>query len=326
MSFNEPVGLVGRGARFQSLLALLQRTNTPMKIWRPDVVPTDTYEDSEEHVPEGVEQVEAYDLREVPLIFLSVPMAHVRSVARTLGDQLSGRHAIVHLCRNFEHATLKTVSQVLEEETPTRRFGFLTGPMRPEDVTVGLPAAGVCATHFPEVQDTVEDTLVGPGFRLYRSSDLVGAEIAAAYSRVIALGAGVASQMGVGGSLMSTLHARGLAEMGRFVVYRGGYERTTFGMAGSANLHADTSYEGSIDFQIGAEALKRNEIDADQIAEQWGSRGRDLLSLVSALGRELEFAGLDLHILTTCQKMIAGEFKPADALAYLMALPTLSDA
>jgi glycerol-3-phosphate dehydrogenase (NAD(P)+) len=321
MAYSEPVGLVGRGARFQSLLALLQRTKTPVKIWRPDAVPAET----EEVIPDGIDEVDASGLRDTPLIFLSVPMAHVRNVARQLGDELTGRHAIVHMCRNFEHATLKTVSQVLEEETPTRRFAFLTGPMRPEDVTAGMPAAGVCATHFPEVQDAVEDALVGPGFRLYRSSDLLGAEVAAAYARVIALGAGVASEMGVGASLMSTLHARGLAEMAQFVVYRGGFERTTFGMAGSANLHVDTSYPGSPDFRIGSEALQRDEVDPERIAEEYGSPGRDLLNLTSALGRELEFAGLDLHVLKMCEKMIAGEFKPSDAFNYIMALPTLPD-
>ncbi len=321
MALKEPVGLVGRGARFQALLALLQRTETPVRIWRPDDVPAEL----DETIPDGVEEVDAAGMSDVSLIFLSVPMAHVRSVSRRLGDELSGRHAIVHLCRNFELHTLKTVSQVLEEETPTRRFGFLTGPMRSEDVTLGLPAAGVCATHFPEVQDAVEDALVSVGFRLYRSSDLLGAEVAAAYSRVISMGAGVASQMGVGNSLMSTLHARGLAEMSRFVVYRGGYERTTFGMAGSANLHVDTSYPGSPDFRIGAEALEKDEVDPEQIAKDYGSAGRDLLNLTSALGRELEYAGLDLHILNTCQKMIEGEFKPSDALMYLMSLPTLAD-
>lgn len=318
---NEPVGLVGRGARFEALLALLHNTDTPVKIWRPDEVVAE----SEEVIPDTVEEVDAGAMRHVPLIFVSLPMANVRSVARRLGDELTGRHAIVHLCRNFEHATLKTVSQVLGEETPTRRFGFLTGPMRTEDVSRGLPASGVCATHFPEVQDAVEDALVSQQFRLYRSSDLLGAEVAAAYTRVIAMGAGVASQMNVGKSLMSTLHARGLAEMSRFVVYRGGYERTTFGMAGSANLHIDTTLPGSADFQIGADALDRNEVDADRITAEFGSRGRDLLNLVRALSDELEFAELDLHILATCQKMIEGEFKPSDALHFLMSLPTLAD-
>lgn len=311
------VGLVGEGERFEAFVRLLARTKTEISLWQPGGAQSD--------LPSTVERVEPEALAENSLIFLSLPMHEVREVARLLGDHLTGRHAIVHLCRNLEFATLKTTSDILIEETPTHRFGFLSGPMRREDIEAGLPAAGVCATGFPEVQDYVEEVLVSEGFRLYRSQDRVGAEVAAAYSRIIALASGVAHELGLGASLQSILFARGLAEMARFVVYRGGFERTTFGMAGTGNLYADTIAPGSLDFRIGVEATRAGRLDRAAVAADHGSYGRDLLNLVDSLTGELAHAGLDLHILETCHLLVSGELSPTDAVGHLMRLPTLAE-
>jgi glycerol-3-phosphate dehydrogenase (NAD(P)+) len=314
----EKVAIVGHGDRFDALAGLLKANGKTPVMWNHDGR-------GRRRLPKGVELIELEALREHHLIFLSLPINEMRKVARQVGDHITGRHAIVHLARNLEHTSLKTVSELLSEETPTRRMGFLTGPMREEDISQGHAASGVCATVFPEVHELVGEALVSNSFRIYRTHDIVGAELAAAYCRVIAMGCGVLSELGLGHSLQATLFSRGLAEMGRFVAHRGGKERTTFGLAGSGNLFIDITAPGSDDFRIGAAAMRLNKFDRKAVIKEYGSRGTDLLELIESLAALRQNKRLALHLLETCHLMVSAEMGPAAAVQHLMSLPTLDD-
>ncbi len=314
----EKVAIVGHGDRFDALAGLLSATGKTPVMWNHDGR-------ARRQLPKGVELIELEELSEHHLIFLSLPISEMRKVARQVGDHITGRHAIVHMARNLEHTSLKTVSELLSEETPTRRMGFLTGPMREEDISQGHAASAVCASVFPEVHRLVDEALVSTSFRIYRTPDIVGAELAAAYCRVIALGCGILSELGLGQSLQATLFSRGLAEMSRFVSYRGGKERTTFGLAGSGNLFIDIALPGSDDFRIGAAAMRKNKFDRKSVIKEYGSRGSDLLDLIESLATLRQNKRLSLHLLETCHLMVSAEMGPSAAVQHLMSLPTLDD-
>lgn len=311
------IGLVGEGARFDAILALLRATEAEFGVWH--------HPGAEGAVPADAPEVELDAFTDAPLIFVALPMSELRPVARALGDVLTGRHCVVHACHAVERGSLHTASHVLCQETPTRRIGFLTGPMASDEVREGLPASAVCATRFPELCELVDEALVHPGFRVYRTRDILGAELAAAYTRVIAMAAGVGYEMKLGLSVQATLFSRGLAEASRFVASRGATERTTFGIAGSANLRLDTTPPGSVDFRVGAHAVGRGAFDRDEIADTFGGTGRDLLHLVESLWGGVAGTPLDAHILQACQNMVSGESQPHEAVAHLMTLPTLDD-
>jgi glycerol-3-phosphate dehydrogenase (NAD(P)+) len=310
------VAIVGTGDRFVSILDLLvgskDRTVGAVSL------------DGEE-LPAGVESTTIEDLVDARLIFIAVPITDLRNVARSIGDVITARHAVIHAVHNVEPGSLAAPSEVLLQEMPTRRFGFLTGPMRSDEIERGLPSSGVCATRFPEVGDLAEEALVSPTFRLYRSSDLRGAEYSAAYTRVIAMAAGVAHAMSLGRCVQATLFARGLAEVSRFVTSRGAEEKTVFGIAGSANLHLDTTPPGSPDFQVGIAAQEAGEFDPVDVRERFGSGGGDLLDLVETLWAGVRSSQLHAHILETCHRMVSGQLEPQGALGHLMTLPTLND-
>ncbi|MFU8805664.1 MAG: hypothetical protein ACNA8W_17760, partial [Bradymonadaceae bacterium] len=272
------VGLVGAGFHFETLLRLFEATSTRVLLWQPG-----DEGDEAESLPGNVELVSRERMSDVPLIFFCVPIDICRTVARRLGDVMSGRQVVVHTSRSLETLSLKSLSTILQEETPTQRFGFLTGPVLVEDVKAGRPSSGVCASLFPEVHDLVEECLMSPIFRVYRTTDITGAEISAAYGRVIAMIAGLSHALGLGTSLQATIFARGLAEMARFVVFREGFERTAFGLSGAGNLFADMHLEGSTDYQIGMFLAGSKKHAAAAVRKKFGWRGDELLNLLDAL-------------------------------------------
>jgi glycerol-3-phosphate dehydrogenase (NAD(P)+) len=61
----------------------------------------------------------------------------------------------------------------------------------------------------------LQQALSTPDLRLYRTTDVVGAELGGALKNVVAIAAGAAIGAGLGDSARAAIIARGFAEMGR---------------------------------------------------------------------------------------------------------------
>ncbi len=312
----ETVGLVGTGLRSDVIAHLLDRADVAIWHWSSGEGPPEEF-------PDSAKPVEMKELAETSLIFLCLPLHRLRETSRRLGDVLNGRHALVHSTRTVEYASLTPISEILEEETPTRRCGFVTGPMRRDDVLAGRGASCVCASPFPEVADLVEEALHSKTFRVYRNDDLPGSEAAAAYARVIGFAYGMGEELGLGKSVLSTLFARGLAEMSQFVTYQGGYEQTTFGLAGAGNLHADTTGEGNVDFRIGRRYVDEGMPELEAFREELTVVEDELFDFLESLTSRAKSARLDYQILEALERgLFDGEGLEA-AFEWLMGLPDM---
>lgn len=305
------VGFIGTPDSDDLSRKLLDLGGCEVSVWNPE---------------EGSGATECAELAafaDIPLIVLTGCIDRCRQVARQLGDVITGRHVVVHTIRGIETSTLNTVSDILHEETPTRRIGFVTGPMQSRDLEEERPASAVCASYFPEVHDLVEEAMMSTRLRVYRSRDLVGAELASAYTRVIALVCGIGAALDMGPSLAATLFTRGLAEAGRFVVAQEGHERTCFGLSGAGNLYVDIFDQGSVDFAIGRHLVETNEVDLDVLVETFGTGARELFDLVTALEEMADKTALELHLLDAVTALVTSGVDTSTVVRELMALPAL---
>jgi len=312
------VGLVGTGPRSEVVSHLLQRADVDVAHWTPtDVPPADA--------PETTDAVGMGALADTPLIFVCLPMHRILETIREFGDVLTGRHALVHTTRTLEPDSLAPISAMFGEETPTRRFGFLSGPMRPEDVLEDRGGSALCASPFPEVWEMVGDALDSPRFRVYHSEDLPGSETAAAYARVIATAYGICTVMELGGSILSTLFARGLDEMARFVAARGGGETTAYGLAGAGNLHADTTGAGHTDFKIGRRYVESGAPDLATFRDDLDVIEDELFVFLKTLVQYADTSDDEFYILRAIERSLFGGRALDAAFEDLMELPDLED-
>lgn len=263
----------------------------------------------------------ASKLEDCFLIFFDLPPSQVKECCEIIAPFISGRHAIVHMVHALETETRNPVSLVLESELATQRYGFLTGPMRLTDIENNHPSSALCASELNEIHEVVSECLALPNFRVYRSTDLRGAEIAAVYSRVIGFCAGIAH--GLGDSVQSMIFARGLAEASRMVDALKGDLRTPFGMSGLANLHLDLGKYPSLDVQLGrGMTQKRNTKSSVAIKK---SHEKDFQDLVFNLKSAANAAGLTSHILTAADALVQTKITPEQAMTALMSLPVQND-
>ncbi|WP_416914947.1 MAG: NAD(P)H-dependent glycerol-3-phosphate dehydrogenase [Roseicyclus sp.] len=134
----------------------------------------------------------------------------------------------------------------------------LTGPSFAVDIAAGLPTALTLACVDDAVGRALQQSLSLPALRLYRTTDVIGAELGGALKNVVAIAAGAVIGAGLGDSARAALMARGLAEMTRIAVAAGGQEATLSGLSGLGDLILTCGSEKSRNFRYGM-ALARGE-------------------------------------------------------------------
>ena len=101
-------------------------------------------------------------------------------------------------------------------------------------------------------------SLGGPHFRPYRSDDVIGTEIGGAIKNVMAIACGVTEGRGLGENARAALITRGLAEMTRLCLAKGGRAETMMGLGGIGDLVLTCASEKSRNYALGL-ALGRGE-------------------------------------------------------------------
>jgi glycerol-3-phosphate dehydrogenase (NAD(P)+) len=164
--------------------------------------------------------------------------------------------SFVSAIKGIDVETGQRPSQTIGAKFSGADVAVLSGPTFAEEVARGEPAAAVLADAESGLALRLQRTLSTPSFRLYRSGDRVGVELAGAYKNVVAIGAGILTGLGYGHNTLAALVTRGLAEMTRLAVARGGRERTLFGLAGVGDLMLTCTGRLSRNRRVGEEVCR----------------------------------------------------------------------
>ena len=97
----------------------------------------------------------------------------------------------------------------------------------------------------------LQAALSTPTLRLYRTTDVTGAELGGALKNVIAIAAGAVDGGGLGASARAALIARGFAEMTRIATARGAEPETLGGLSGLGDLVLTCNSPMSRNFRFG---------------------------------------------------------------------------
>lgn len=173
------------------------------------------------------------------LVITAVPSQHVRSVVGELAGLFRRGQVLCSASKGIEVDSLLTMDQVIEQVLPVELHGQVTalgGPSFAKEVAAGLPTAVVAAGREAWACHVVAEALHGGFFRVYSSDDIAGVEIGAALKNVLAIACGVSDGAGLGTNARAALITRGLAEMTRMAVARGGNPLTMMGLAGLGDL------------------------------------------------------------------------------------------
>ncbi len=116
-----------------------------------------------------------------------------------------------------------------------------------------MPTNVVVAASDHELSVEVQKRFATDRFRVYSSDDPVGVEMGGALKNVIAIAAGACDGLGFGYNTRAALITRGLAEISRLAIAKGGNPLTLAGLAGMGDLVLTCTGELSRNRTVGFE-------------------------------------------------------------------------
>lgn len=207
------------------------------------------------------------------LIFPSTSSDKFRSTIRSIAPHLSPAHTIIHCTKGFDIKidddtslidknlkisldNVRTMSQVILEETCVKRVGCMSGPNLAREIANFYPAATVIASKFDEVIREGESALRSKRLQVYGNNDIYSVELAGVLKNSMALAAGALGGMGFGQNAMAFLITRGIGEIIRLATAMGGNKNAFLGLAGIGDLVATCTSPLSRNYTVGARLAK----------------------------------------------------------------------
>lgn len=314
------VAVIGSGA-FGTALAISLARNGAVTLWARSKRQADQMQTKRENtarlpdipLPEhltatsDMKQAAAHDT-----LLLAVPMQQLRAVLNIHADALACR-TLVACCKGIELDTgigpLEVISQIL----PDTRAALLTGPSFASDIARGLPTALTLACADRELGRALQQELTTANLRLYRTTDVIGAELGGALKNVVAIGCGAVIGAGLGNSARAALMTRGYAEMQRMALALGAQPETLAGLSGFGDLTLTCTSQQSRNYRLGLSLGRGERFDPTVTVE-----GAATAHAVAAKAKDMN---LDMPITRVVVGMLDGDLKLTDAMAQLLARP-----
>ncbi len=205
-----------------------------------------------------------YTLSAANAVLLVVPTAAFRTTLENARPFLAPDATLLIATKGIEPGSLMLLSEVVEAVlgAPARdRTVVLSGPSFAKEVALGLPTSLVAAAHSAELATSVQQRLSSDHFRVYVGDDPIGVQVGGALKNVIAIAAGACDGLGFGYNTRAALITRGLAEVARLALAKGGHALTLAGLAGLGDLVLTCTGELSRNRTLGYELGRGTGLD-----------------------------------------------------------------
>lgn len=169
-------------------------------------------------------------------LIMAVASSYTRVTARRFSEHIVSGQIIINVAKGIEEDSLKTLSEIIEEEIPQADVAVLSGPTHAEEVGKGAPTTIVVGAKSRKTAEYIQELFMNETFRVYTSPDILGMELGGALKNVVALAAGIADGLGYGDNTKAALITRGITEIARLGTTMGGKFETFCGLTGIGDL------------------------------------------------------------------------------------------
>ena len=312
------IGIAGAGAFGTALAVALAKADHEVRLWARDAGQVQAMRETGRNdsalpgvdLPENVSvHAEIADICGGGALLLAMPMQALGG-ALDSWPQIDGRQPLVACSKGVDLTTLRGPVAVIEARRPGAQAAILTGPSFAADIARGLPTALTLATTDGAA---LQELLSTPTLRIYRTDDVIGAELGGALKNVIAIAAGTVIGAGLGDSARAALMTRGYAEMVRLAEALGARAETLAGLSGLGDLVLTCTSTQSRNFRLGC-ALGKGEAFDPRVTVEGVATARAVVKLAAA-------KGIDMPITVMVDALASGRIALNDAIGQLMSRP-----
>ncbi|WP_050521862.1 NAD(P)H-dependent glycerol-3-phosphate dehydrogenase [Pseudorhodobacter wandonensis] len=306
------IGIIGAGA-FGGALAITLGAKQPVTLWGRGQTGRSIARLPGAELPalvtiaDGLAQV-----AKAKTVLLALP---AQAMGRFLADHsaLFQNHNLVACCKGVDLGTGLGPTGVIAAHCPNAVAAILTGPSFASDIAKGLPTALTLACADEGAGETLQHQLSTEVLRLYRTTDVTGAEFGGALKNVIAIASGVVIGAGLGESARAALMTRGFVEMKRLALHLGARSETLSGLSGFGDLVLTCTSQQSRNFRFGAALGAGAVFDAGVTVE-----GVATAQAVATLARKHE---IDMPVTQMVAALTQNQITLEDAIRALMSRP-----
>lgn len=271
MSYS--IGIIGSGAWGTTLGLTFSKAGIPVTLWEHNPERAEMIARNRENrsflpgfqLPELLKITSSIKnaVEEKDVVILAVPSQQFRQNAALMKPSIDKNTILVSASKGLEISSLQRISQILEEELPEMKANIaaLSGPNISREIAEGKPAAAVLAAETTQAAEQAQQILSTSTYRIYRSDDLVGVELAGALKNIMAIGAGICDGLGFGENTKASFLTRGLSEITRLGVAAGANPLTFAGLAGLGDLIATCSSTLSRNHRVGISLAQGKNLD-----------------------------------------------------------------
>ena len=314
------VVVLGAGAFGTALAIVLARDGQEVTLWGRDAAAIDAMQDTRRNprlpdaeLPANLAlSAELDTVCTAETLLLATPMQSLSGLLARIADPLDGR-ALVACCKGIDLETGTGPSGLIAAKKPGALPAILTGPSFAADIAAGLPTALTLACADETRAEALQRQLSTRTLRLYRTTDLTGAELGGALKNIIAIACGACIGAGLGDSARAALMTRGFAEMGRIAAHFGADPDTLNGLCGLGDLTLTCTSDGSRNYRLGL-ALGRGEAFDPSVTVEGAATAR-------AMARIAKTTPLDLPICSTVARLVSDTLSVSQALDALLSRP-----
>lgn len=326
MKINK-VGIMGGGAWGTALATVAAKAGHETLIWayEPEVAAAinQTHENSvflkNVTLPQTIKATNNLaDMASMDVILWVTPAQIVRPVAKAFAEFLAKPMPILICAKGIEQSTRMLMTEVMQENLPMAQAGILSGPSFAIDVAKGLPTAITLAMEDAALGLTLAKALSISTFRLYPSTDIIGAQIGGAVKNVLAIATGIADGKGFGDSARAALTTRGFAELTRFGKALGAKPETLFGLSGLGDLTLTCNSILSRNMSLGMALGQGQTLEQIMQSRQSVSEGVHTSTILAKWADELK---VDMPICQTVAQIVAGNLDVDTAIQNLLNRP-----
>jgi glycerol-3-phosphate dehydrogenase (NAD(P)+) len=314
------VAVIGAGA-FGTALAVALSANGPVALWARDAQAADRMQRTRENsarlegitIPQNVTvTADLHDLEGRETVLLAMPMQQMSGFLEIHRDLFLTKRLIA-CSKGIDIASGQGPTGIIRSKCPKAVPAILTGPSFAADIARGLPTALTLACEDVNVGESLQRALSTPVLRLYRSEDVIGAELGGALKNVIAIAAGVVIGAGLGDSARAAIMTRGFSEMRRVALLRGARVETLNGLSGLGDLVLTCTSQQSRNFRFG-HALGRGEYFDPSLTVEGAATAKAVSNLA-------ETHQIDLPIATMVAALVDQKITVEAAVSALMSRP-----
>lgn len=251
------------------------------------------------------------------ILVFAVPSKFIRKIFKELKGIIKHKK-VINLSKGIESTSLKTISQLAEEEFGHRildQWVTISGPSFARELASNHPTVVAACSRNPVLAEQIQEDFSSDILRVYRCDDLMGIEVGGSMKNIMAIASGIVNGCGYGYNTTASLVTRASMEIMRFGLKLGARQETFWGLAGIGDLMLTCFGHLSRNFQLGQRIARGETLNQIESSTAMVAEGVETTKAVKQLSGNMD---IEMPITNEVYEILFKNKNPHQALKDLM--------